>query len=1134
MTPLGSYSAPAGGLRPAGPGRVLAPTRTGAAHTARTDRGWSMFETMVAIGIIATGLMVLVQQLSISFRESNANENRAFAYQKAAALLGEINNAILLGRLATSDDLYSLADTAPNTVLTTRTDGEGLVFAPDHPMSGNSMRRDHWSWARRINVSPQENVGLYYCRVELLHYGDDDQWHSEANHAQLFSLLPSTESPEQIHDVYVLACAETPSLWSDLAELHNQIEAAKTAITGQSQAQVRLHWITRLGYGRDPCYAPFVNTARASNTFAPACYWLPGVLGGADIGKVLYQSDLLTGMHATELGLLHGRSSAEPVPSTIADQFNHCLRTPAAWRLFAQRVAAGLEHDDAPPLQLLLDDMQQRPERYRNAIFVNLHGRGLPLPPLRNYSDAAKDPIGRPGVRVVTHPARLQTPRDPDGNGNHADTQSLELRVYGWRTMGTGDVLTEPVLVQIFGADLTGSINGGPTATLLVDRLAGGIDTTTGKASLSAAYLPFAAAPTAAVNANEMWFQSGFVAGSQPYTWLRLYNTPLVAPAVGTRGLATNGTLYGYQYVPSPVNGAFTQDLATDSIGLMMRNTARWRIRLPKQVFVGGLLANTDQALRVVTRIGTDTTTGQRWPVANQPLNASETWAWWSSSANAVPATERAQFLGDPRLCPYQDLMATGTDFQNGYNWNFDDLSQPLANAQLLWPCLDATRLRDGFAGGPRADAPRLLQLWRNALQTSADVFVAPVDRLAHTLLLGGEIAVPTATATAGAAIHTDFTGGTLTSIDTIDPAANGTLVLQRGEPATWWQKPWLGELFPDDLGGKWMADGNLPLSGLAGLHWRPLQNDPLTDLPYGTTFTGPMGSVMDQAGAAVFVAHAPTPITAVTFGAAAAALQSPTIAVEDVNLATNLVPPSSLSGARAISLAGALLTPPPALTATDAFPHSTATLLENGWTNPSGSTGMITTWAGPAGTAWLAPWSTAASPSTAREVALQALLLGIRGLHAAGLPSLPSHIPQLPRVEILEPSNGSSRLDPDVILVRWQTAWQRFDGRAYTDDYPTPYSQNEGDLLYRVLWSADAGATWTSALTDAPTQIGSWPTAVSERLADAGNGNESFSFPFPSTLPAGEYVIRVEAWRTTTHLHNATHQVRLFVRRTP
>src|SRR5687768_12397929 len=115
--------------------------------------GWTAVELIFALAIVAIGLMVVVQQISIGIRETDNNEHRAFAYQKASAILQELQFAIGSGEIGSGEDLYAMVDTAMNPVLTTRRDVEGLVVAPDHSMSGNSKRNGAWMWARKIGLS---------------------------------------------------------------------------------------------------------------------------------------------------------------------------------------------------------------------------------------------------------------------------------------------------------------------------------------------------------------------------------------------------------------------------------------------------------------------------------------------------------------------------------------------------------------------------------------------------------------------------------------------------------------------------------------------------------------------------------------------------------------------------------------------------------------------------------------------------------------------------------------------------------------------------------------------------------------------------------------------------------------------
>jgi hypothetical protein len=120
-----------------------------------------------------------------------------------------------------------------------------------------------------------------------------------------------------------------------------------------------------------------------------------------------------------------------PVPYALADMHNHCMRQPDEEARHAARVAAGLEDEDAPTWRLLLDRMVQHPERYHNAIVVNLHGELLPMPPARNVSDAARDPENHPGWRAVTHPERLRPLRVP---GDDALSVAPRFRVYAYKT----------------------------------------------------------------------------------------------------------------------------------------------------------------------------------------------------------------------------------------------------------------------------------------------------------------------------------------------------------------------------------------------------------------------------------------------------------------------------------------------------------------------------------------------------------------------------------------------------------------------------------------------------------------------------------------------------------------------------
>ena len=89
------------------------------------------------------------------------------------------------------------------------------------------------------------------------------------------------------------------------------------------------------------------------------------------------------------------------------------------------------------------------PDKYKNALVINLHGELLPMPALRNYSDAAKDPQKHAEWRVVTHPEELRTKNNDGGT-----TDSVKLRMYAYKS-GYGNVadtiMDDPMVVEIVG-----------------------------------------------------------------------------------------------------------------------------------------------------------------------------------------------------------------------------------------------------------------------------------------------------------------------------------------------------------------------------------------------------------------------------------------------------------------------------------------------------------------------------------------------------------------------------------------------------------------------------------------------------------------------------------------------------------
>jgi len=1132
------------------------------------ERGVSVLELILAITIVGIAILVLMQQLHLGNRANDWSRDRVFAHQKAIAMMTEVQVALERGDIPDGDELDALADHGPPNPVLTTLKLDGAPVAPDQEMSGNSLRDGKWQWGRCLTVErfgdQEENR---YLRIRVQRRTSSGAFTELAAVAGVVSLPVRASASVKVYDVYALAIDNVPSSNGSISALRSILTTAADEVS-RPGLRFRLHWIRCSGYGRDPVYTPYVNAETATGAVVPPLFWYPGRGAGGREGE-LFNADGFSGVIRTESGLRNAYDPAhDSAPHAVADQFNHCLREPAARALFEARVAAGLEDRDAPPLQLLLEDMTAHPERFRNAIFVNLHGSALPFPPLRNYADAAKAPARLPGVRVVAHPARLWTPWDHDGN---KATQPLELRVYAYRTSPGGDVLTEPVTVQIMGVDLSRNVNRrdvGMPETLEIRRLPGGIDTTTGNRA-AAPYFGFdhlrGMPPLHAERSGtfEMAYEVGFTDVPPAHTWIRLYNTPLCAPRVGSQGLASPDRLYGLDYVPSPVGDdrQFVLDLATPTPAAGPCNTARWRIRIPKAVFEpgfpGGHGLRGATRIDVITRIGTDLQTGRQWPAQHEPHNFSLTYAWWTATADAVPFTERYQLLGDPRHCPYADLAAKGDGFASGYNCYFDDLRDGGIDATERWKCLDAKRLRDGYAATVRFDVPRMAQIWRDALRAGHAVFVNAGGALADSLLLGGDIALPAPDKDSGfdavrlpgalygedlpVDVNTVLAGNQRSGIGPPgqtkrDPYGQPVLVASSG----FWAKEWLGELVPDDAYATYLATGNLPAGRVPGcMHRRVRETTALADLPAGTSLASAGGScpgglggvalvpVGNEKGTLGFVSNS----TSVTLTAGG----------RDLLLAAGTSAPSPLTVPRPFSLQqSALDWKPhiPHLAFADAYPPQQATLLERLYEDRSSRCGAaVLDLTGPnAAAATLVLLAhVPADAAEQRDLMRAAVLFGLRGLHVAGEPAHGHAVEQQPLVEVVQPRPGSLFKDPVYVLVRWRARYLRFDNKPFTPGYPDGFVGTESDLEYVVKYSTDEGETWHHAGDGTAAEAGGRPDDPLLRLPDSGPGEEAYVMRTPAAgFPPGAYLVRVECFGRRRASHWSYHQQRLKVVRSP
>jgi prepilin-type N-terminal cleavage/methylation domain-containing protein len=300
---------------------------------------------------------------------------------------------------------------------------------------------------------------------------------------------------------------------------------------------------------------------------------------------------------------------------TLADYFNHAVRYPEElieycmrkfgslpkpntglnvkfpnlWECLPDNPPPGLpanfvqrytEPSLEPSLRMLLEQLYQNPAIYQNSLILNVHGELLPVPPMRNHSDPAKNPTpggldprptmsGFPYVRAITHPERLEyqdwNPANPTIN------TTIKLRVYSylsfldptWDTApdsncGIGNPIYKvdailssdcnpqtisttqtnlnnevPIIIRISGMDF----NSYNLADLSVDRITGNA-TTSYSISTAPTIKPLDDSSTPAINESSgMWYKAQkWPNATGPDIVVLLYNSPL------RHGLAGNYT----------------------------------------------------------------------------------------------------------------------------------------------------------------------------------------------------------------------------------------------------------------------------------------------------------------------------------------------------------------------------------------------------------------------------------------------------------------------------------------------------------------------------------------------------------------------------------------------------------------
>lgn len=374
-------------------------------------KGLSLVEVMVATVIIGIVAISLVYMNSFMSKHSIRINERVFATQKAMQMMEELRSLVASGEKSKISILDDYDDGAKyKDVLTTNKS----ITDPANILSGNSGSK----YLRQVSIIklPEEPFARKVY-VKVYKNSTTNPGTPGELLAEIVSILKTVSTqflPTQVMDVYIISIENIPGWWSFLITMRPIFESVLQDFESRNPGlAINRHWITRLSYGRDKQYVPYINNnANTEDEAIPYVYFYPGLTKTDNGGEMYYYApNLLKGIINIDGTLANSDSYV------MCDQYNHAVRYPDELRIWNS-----LTEKPEKSLRMLLEEMNTSPENYKNALIINLHGELLPIVPMRNYSDAAKEPENFKYMRVVTHPEKIK----------YSSTEDVKLRVYGY------------------------------------------------------------------------------------------------------------------------------------------------------------------------------------------------------------------------------------------------------------------------------------------------------------------------------------------------------------------------------------------------------------------------------------------------------------------------------------------------------------------------------------------------------------------------------------------------------------------------------------------------------------------------------------------------------------------------------
>ncbi len=431
----------------------------------RFQKGFSILEGLIASTILTGVVASAITMQTVTLQRTRATNEKAFATQKAMQMFEELRAYVQANRENDIAKLQNFSDGASyNHILTTEkketagaygTQAEDLTNPAD-ALSGNTRipgNGNKWRYLRRVQVAPVANdANARQVTVSVFYAGEQDNTIPKGSVDRPLAVISgilktniSADPPTQMYDLFVIAIENSPSWWVDMADLRPSFERTLQDLEQRNPGLIfRRHFITRNGFGRDPYYMPYMNSLAAANAQdLPWVYLYPG-----DVNNTLTENYLRESIQGRLRSDSNTDATMKPInkdypaynPSNnkyrqyaLADQFNHVLRFPEQ-RAMEERLKA--EDPDNfkynPSLVTFLEDMNKG-DVYKNSIVINLHGELIPMPPIRNYSNAAKAPEKHARKLNASNPAAAVPADAVGGNaGNNFnatnDANYLSLR----------------------------------------------------------------------------------------------------------------------------------------------------------------------------------------------------------------------------------------------------------------------------------------------------------------------------------------------------------------------------------------------------------------------------------------------------------------------------------------------------------------------------------------------------------------------------------------------------------------------------------------------------------------------------------------------------------------------------------